>query len=42
MALPRENRTAKVIAVEEAVKKMSLQEFAAHRLFSSRRSAAKG
>jgi hypothetical protein len=29
MALPRENRTAKVIAVEEAIKKMSPQELAA-------------
>lgn len=29
MALPRENRTAKVIAAEEAFKKMSPQEFAA-------------
>jgi hypothetical protein len=28
MALPRENRTAKVIAVEEAIKKMSPQELA--------------
>jgi hypothetical protein len=29
MALPRENRTAKVIAVEAAIKKMSPQELAA-------------
>ena len=29
MALPREDRTAKVIAVEEAIKKMSPQELAA-------------
>jgi hypothetical protein len=29
MALPRENRTANVIAVEEAIKKMSPQELAA-------------
>ena len=29
MALPREDRTAKVIAVEEAIKKMSPQELVA-------------